>query len=152
MNMNRTAVPFATFFGIGYTPKMPGTAASLAAFACLAGLSAFVPAWAVALSVAHAAPILFGATHVYLKAKSERDPKEVVADEVLGSGVAVIFLPLSWTAFVMAFVLFRLFDILKPPPIRSIERASGAWGVMLDDVAAGIFANLLTRAALHWLF
>jgi phosphatidylglycerophosphatase A len=150
--MNRMSALLATFFGIGYTPKMPGTAASLAAFACLAGLSAFLPAWAVALSVAHAAPILFAATYACLKTKSERDPKEVVADEVLGSGVAILFLPLSWTAFVMAFVLFRLFDILKPPPIRSLERVGGAWGVMLDDVAAAIFANLLTRAALHWLF
>ncbi|UCF81352.1 MAG: phosphatidylglycerophosphatase A [Acidobacteriota bacterium] len=150
--MNRTAALLATFFGVGYTPKLPGTAASLAAFACWAGLSALLPAWAVALFLAHVAPFLFSATHVYLKTKSERDPGEIVADEVLGSGVAVLFLPLSWTAFVMAFVLFRLLDVLKPPPIRSLERAGGAWGVVLDDLAAGILANLLTRAALHWIF
>jgi phosphatidylglycerophosphatase A len=150
--MNRMSALLATFFGVGYTPKLPGTAASLAAFACLAGLSALLPAWAVALFLAHVAPILFGATHAHLKVKGGRDPGEIVADEVLGSGVAVLFLPLSWTAFVTAFVLFRFFDILKPPPIRSLERVGGAWGVVLDDLAAGILANLLTRAALHWIF
>lgn len=73
----------------------------------------------------------------------------IVIDEVAGYLVTVLALPFSWITAILAFVLFRLFDILKPPPVRQIDRGvGGAWGVVLDDVAAGVLAHLVLRGLL----
>lgn len=79
------------------------------------------------------------------------DPSVVVIDEITGMWIALLFLPLEFPAIIIAFSTFRLFDILKPPPARWLEKFPRGWGIMLDDVAAGIYANLVTWLALGFL-
>jgi phosphatidylglycerophosphatase A len=73
------------------------------------------------------------------------DPSIVVIDEIVGMWIALLFLPASVPLSVAAFIAFRVFDVLKPEPARYLERIPGGWGIMLDDVAAGIYANLASR-------
>ncbi len=76
------------------------------------------------------------------------DPSIVVIDEIIGMLVSLAFLDTSFLTLSIAFAFFRIFDILKPVPINRLERISNGWGIMLDDVAAGIYANIATRATL----
>ena len=76
------------------------------------------------------------------------DPSIVVIDEVVGMWIALLFVPLNPVSGAIAFFSFRFFDIVKPPPARQVERIPKGWGIMLDDVVAGIYANLSTHAAL----
>jgi phosphatidylglycerophosphatase A len=69
-----------------------------------------------------------------------KDPSIVVIDEVLGVGVAMLWIPKEWPFALMAVILFRIFDIWKPYPLRHLERLPGGWGIMLDDLGAGIYA------------
>jgi len=84
--------------------------------------------------------------HYAEKAFEEKDSSRIVIDEFFGYIAAVIFLPTTSGYLIAAFVLFRFFDILKPPPIRNIEKAvGGGLGVMLDDFAAGVISNILLQ-------
>ncbi|HLF14640.1 MAG TPA: phosphatidylglycerophosphatase A, partial [Bacteroidota bacterium] len=78
------------------------------------------------------------------------DPSIVVIDEIVGMWTALLFLPNELPALLVAFTAFRMFDIVKPPPVARLERAGRGWGIMLDDVAAGIYANAVTHVTL-WL-
>jgi phosphatidylglycerophosphatase A len=82
------------------------------------------------------------------KESQSEDPSYVVIDEFAGYLTSVAFLPLNWQVLAAGFVLFRFFDILKPPPIRQAEKIGGGLGIMLDDFLAGIFSNLLIRVFL----
>lgn len=75
----------------------------------------------------------------------KKDPSCVVIDEVLGFFVAMVGISVSWINILCAFALFRLFDIVKLPPCRRLEKISGSWGVLLDDVMAGIYANIIMQ-------
>lgn len=79
------------------------------------------------------------------------DPSIIVIDEIVGMLVALAFLPKTATVVVLTFVMFRLFDIVKPFPVRNLERIPAGWGIMLDDVAAGVYANVVCRLILLWL-
>ena len=141
------ATVVATGLGSGYAPFAPGTAGSLVGLALfwpvshlsLAG-QALATALVFALGVAAAA-------HVARRIGIE-DPGLVVADEVVGMWVSLLGLPLTGVTVVAGFVLFRVFDVFKPYPARDLERLPGGWGIMCDDVMAGIYANLLLRAGL----
>ncbi len=74
----------------------------------------------------------------------------MVIDEIVGLWVALLFLPGEIPAIIVAFTTFRLFDIVKPPPAAALEKVGRGWGIMLDDVAAGIYANAVTHVTL-WL-
>jgi phosphatidylglycerophosphatase A len=76
------------------------------------------------------------------------DPSIVVIDEIVGMWISLFLLPVSIPAIVIAFFAFRGFDIIKPPPARQLEKIPDGWGIMLDDVVAGIYANIATRIAL----
>ena len=76
------------------------------------------------------------------------DPREVVVDEVAGLLLTLCFLPLNWLTFALGFVLFRVFDIAKPFPIKKLEKIRGGWGIVLDDLMAGIYAHLCLRILL----
>lgn len=76
------------------------------------------------------------------------DPQRIVLDELLGYFVALIALPLNALNMFLAFVFFRLFDIIKPPPVSNAENLPGGWGIMADDLVAGIIANLCVRLVL----
>jgi phosphatidylglycerophosphatase A len=76
------------------------------------------------------------------------DPSIVVIDEIVGMWITMLALPKSAPAVIIGFILFRVCDILKPPPAANVERLKHGWGIMLDDVVAGVYANVLTRAVL----
>ena len=78
-----------------------------------------------------------------------KDPGAAVVDEVVGMWVSLLFLPFTPATAVAAFLLFRVLDVFKPYPARQFESLPGGWGIMTDDVMAGVYANLLLRAALR---
>lgn len=87
------------------------------------------------------------------RASRSADPSFVVIDEVAGQLIALITLPLSWKSLLAGFILFRAFDIVKPPPLRHLERIPAGAGIMLDDVGAGLYALVVARLLIHlgWL-
>lgn len=137
-------------FGAGLSPVAPGTAGSLIALPFV-WLFAQFGAWACAAAVVAG----FAAGVVYCARAAEAlgaaDHPAVVWDEVVGMWAALCFIPLSWSALIAGFLLFRLFDIAKPWPIGRLERAPGGFGIMLDDLAAGLLANLVLRLLLPYL-
>ncbi|HXJ40430.1 MAG TPA: phosphatidylglycerophosphatase A, partial [Bryobacteraceae bacterium] len=145
----RSAWLFGTFFGAGYFPKGPGTAGSLAAILIAIPLVQFgIHAWGfAALSLAFLYPGIWAAGRVAIES-GRKDPQIVVVDEVLGQWLTLAGAArLNWKALAIGFVLFRLFDILKPPPVRQIERVPGGAGIVLDDMMAGVYGALVLCAA-----
>ncbi|HPW18170.1 MAG TPA: phosphatidylglycerophosphatase A [Candidatus Aminicenantes bacterium] len=143
---------FATFFGLGRVPLAPGTAASAVAAVAyklfLHGLARpFYALLVVALFLLGAAAAKAAAAEF-----GHPDPGRVVVDEVCGQLVASAFLPGTWAAAGVSFALFRFFDIIKPWPIRKLEKLPGGWGIMADDIAAGLAAAAVARVALAGLF
>jgi phosphatidylglycerophosphatase A len=104
---------------------------------------------AVALAVLVILVGIPAATRV-ARAATVKDPQFVVVDEVAGQLIALIAVPLAWKTFLAGFILFRVFDILKPPPVRQLERLPEGIGIVLDDVAAGIFAFLVMHLLLRF--
>ncbi|MCW8834794.1 MAG: phosphatidylglycerophosphatase A [Rhodospirillales bacterium] len=139
--IRRLSIIVATWFGVGFLPKAPGTWGSLAALPL---------AWAVhqyggATALAVCSVILFGigwvASEIYINNKSVEDPSEIVVDEVVGQWITLIVVPMSPFTLIAGFVLFRVFDIFKPWPVSLADsKVKGGLGVMLDDVLAGIYA------------
>jgi phosphatidylglycerophosphatase A len=84
------------------------------------------------------------------RASAKKDPSFVVIDEVAGQLISLIAVPLEWKTFLAGFILFRVFDILKPLPVRLLERLPEGTGIVLDDVAAGIYAIVAMQLLLHW--
>src|SRR5258706_876927 len=140
---NRLATLLATWFGCGYAPAAPGTVGSLAALA-IAALLVHYGGWGplqfALLSAVALGPAIWasGRTAALLNRK---DPGVIVVDEVLGQWVALAGArPLNWKSMLAAFALFRLFAIWKPQPVRAMETLQGGSGIMLEDVATGIYA------------
>ncbi len=130
----------AAGFGTGYAPFAPGTVASAAALAIGVGLFALSP-WALLLAAIAASA---GGYAAIVRVRPEGDPGWVVVDEVAGQWLALLGLAqLSWTGCALAFLLFRLFDITKPGPVGWADRQHNAFGIMADDVIAGLIAALL---------
>jgi phosphatidylglycerophosphatase A len=138
------ATRFATFFGIGWTPFAPGTAASAAALPF--GFLLVLSGWKAVLIFSALVTVLgVWACGAHAKRKGIRDPSECVLDEVAGQWLTLFPIALSaaafaWRPYVAAFLLFRALDMLKPWPIGAFERLPGGLGIMMDDVAAGIVA------------
>jgi len=136
----------ATVFFIGYCPVAPGTVAS--AFA-MALLWIFKPDETIILLILLSSLILGTvASEKVAKQANEKDPSYIVIDEFAGYLTAVFFLPMSWQILLAGFVLFRFFDILKPPPVKQTEKIGGGFGIMIDDFLAGLLSNLLIRVFL----
>ena len=137
----------ATLGHLGYAPIAPGTIGSLAAALAFLFLPTYLPTfW-----------FLSGLTFLFVIAvwsagqmadSRHADPSEVIIDEVVGMAVTVAFLPLTVHAIGTGFVLFRILDVVKPFPARQAEKLPGGWGIVMDDVIAGIYANLMTRLIL----
>ncbi|OEJ69440.1 phosphatidylglycerophosphatase A [Magnetovibrio blakemorei] len=138
-SLEHPGVLLATWFGAGYLPKAPGTWGSLGALPF---------AWVLvkigglyALGVATLVIFLVGlwASKVYMDKSGDHDPGAIVIDEVVGMWIVLLAAPLDPVAYAIGFVLFRLFDVFKPWPISWADRTiGGAWGVMIDDVLAGL--------------
>ena len=137
----------ATGAGSGYSPVAPGTAGSAV------GLLLFWPLACLPLAGQVGATlvlfVLGGVAAARVAARAgQKDPGIVVVDEVVGQWVSLLLLPLTPLTAALGFFLFRIMDVLKPWPARDLERLPGGWGIMADDVMAGVYANLLMRIAL----
>lgn len=144
----------ATFFGVGWLKPGPGTWGSLATLLLWWLLTQFIrpqfqPAAAITLALAAVLLGIPAATRM-ATAYGAKDPQFVVIDEVAGQLITLIAAPISWKSLLLAFILFRGFDILKPPPIRQLERLPQGTGIVLDDVAAGLFALAVMQVILHF--
>ena len=136
----RIAWAIATWFGCGRVPKAPGTMGTLGAIPLYLIVDRITHGGRVGVAVAAVLVTLIGvwAAGVVAHDIASKDPQIVVVDEVAGYLVTMIAAPhASWIAVVTGFVVFRAFDILKPWPIRRIEKLPGGWGIVMDDVAAG---------------
>jgi len=148
------ATTVATFFGIGKLRPGPGTwASALAALLWLAvgrviaeNLHTAVLASLIVLAIAVGIP----AATLVARASRLKDPGFIVIDEVAGQWIALLFAPLSWKTLLAAFILFRSFDIVKPPPVRQLESLPEGTGIVIDDVAAGAYALLVMQLLLHF--
>jgi phosphatidylglycerophosphatase A len=134
----------ATGFGSGYSPIAPGTAGTAV------GLALFLPLRGRSLDVQVAATIalfLLGVVASSLVAANvgRKDPGIVVVDEIVGVWVTLLYHPLTLTTALLGFLLFRLLDMRKPWPARQFEALPKGWGIMADDVMAGVYANLCLR-------
>ena len=148
------ATLIATFFGIGQMRPGPGTWASAATTLLWAALARTLPyplrtPALIGLAIVLTLVGIPAATRV-ARASAKKDPSFVVIDEVAGQLISLIAVPLSWKTFLAGFILFRVFDILKPPPVRQLERLPEGAGIVLDDVAAGIYALAVMQLLLHW--
>ena len=154
----RWAALAATFFGIGHLRPGPGTWASVATMLLWRGLAPLASGrdQTIAAIAASIGVTLIGvpAATRMARALGKGDPSEVVIDEVAGQMIAMIGAAAEWRSLVAALILFRAFDISKPFPLRRLEHLPEGWGVMLDDVGAGLYALALMAVARHfgWLY
>ncbi|SRR6266567_1213117 len=147
----------ATFFGAGLGKPGPGTWGSAAAVLLWAavgwGLHPSPQAMLLLLCCGIALTLLLGvpAASIVARESGREDPGFVVIDEVAGQWITLLLSPVDWRSGVIAFVLFRLFDITKPFPIRRIERLPAGWGIVFDDVGAGLYAWGVASLLRIWL-
>jgi phosphatidylglycerophosphatase A len=144
----------ATLFGIGRMRLGPGTWGSAVTGLLWAALAhALALSWRTPVAIALAVLVmLIGIPAATLVARGAgvKDPQFVVIDEVAGQLVALIAVPLAWKSFLAGFILFRVFDIVKPPPVRQLEAMPAGAGIVLDDVAAGLYAFGVIHLLLHF--
>jgi phosphatidylglycerophosphatase A len=157
-NATKWAWAVATFFFAGYGKPGPGTWGSVAALLLWAvaamGLHLSPAGLLIALLIGIAFTLVCGipAATIVERESGRTDPGYVVIDEVAGQWIALLFAPADWRNGLLALVLFRLFDITKPFPVRRFERLPEGWGIIFDDVAAGLYAlgsAALLRILLH---
>ena len=136
---------FVTFFKVGLSPKAPGTFGTLAAVPLaflLMNISSFVHMGFILVLT----PLAIWACEKYEQQVGKHDLPEIVIDEVVGFLLTMVWLPVTWQSFVLGFVLFRLLDIFKPFPISVLDKkVPGGVGVMIDDIAAGLIANVFLQ-------
>jgi phosphatidylglycerophosphatase A len=139
------ALAFATCLGLGYAPFAPGTFGSAAGLLLWAALPPSAAAHGAAI-------VLIFAAGVWSAGMAEHhfrgtDPAPVIIDEVMGMLVTLFMIPVGWPGAAAGFVLFRVFDVIKPPPANRLERLRGGMGIMADDFMAAVYANLALRVA-----
>ena len=154
-----TAAPFwstliATFFGVGKMRPGPGSWGSAATVLLWWLLSRWIPPnWqAISAGVLAAVVVVVGipaATRVS-RAAGLKDPQFVVIDEVAGQLITLIAVPITWKSLLAGFILFRGFDIVKPPPVRQLEQLPEGTGIVVDDVGAGLYALAVMQVLLHF--
>jgi phosphatidylglycerophosphatase A len=149
-------------FGLGWLPVAPGTWGSLPP-AMLFALMCYFGSAAAAISITMLVSALAGSivcikfAPAIIATTNKADPREVVADEFSGQAITFLFIaaaPISniWVAGLLGFLLFRFFDILKPWPIRELEKLPKGWGILADDLMAGVYAGIvLTIIARYWI-
>ena len=139
---------FSTSLGIGYIGKGAGTVAAVACSVCwyLAWQHGYQPVPSVIITIVITL-IGIWSSDVVAKIRG-KDPARVVIDEVAGMCISLLFVPVTIKYVACALVLFRFFDIVKPLYIRKMEKFPGGFGIMLDDVLAGIYANIILQSIL----
>ena len=142
--MKRFILLLASTFGAGYVPTAPGTAGTLVAIPIFLVLSS-IPFPLYELTI-----LTFFFFASWISGEAERcwerkDDPRIVIDEIMGYLITMLWLPRTILFIILGFFLFRFFDIVKPPPIRLLEKAKGGYGVVLDDIVAGIYANIVLQ-------
>ncbi len=164
-NSTKWYYAIATFFGVGYLKPGPGTWASLAAVLLWAaaawGLhpSPHVLLFILLIAIALTAAVGVPAATAVEKASGRTDPGFVVIDEVIGQWIALLWSPAGWRHGLVdiplygliGLVLFRILDITKPFPVRRLERLPGGWGIVFDDVGAGLYALCIAAVLRTWI-
>jgi phosphatidylglycerophosphatase A len=141
--MKRLAKLVATFFYMGHSPYVPGTVGSLGGLLVygIVRVSALVYAVVMLLLLALGMAFAGEAEHIYRK----KDAKMIVIDEVCGMLIALFLVPYSIAAVVTGFIVFRVLDIIKPQPAKWAESLPGASGIMLDDIVAAVYTNIILQ-------
>lgn len=153
--MKNISLIISTFLGIGYFPFMPGTIGTLAAaliyliipdsvFASVSG-NLFALAAVLILSVL-SVPFIFRSEKIL-----GEDSGKIVIDEVFGYMIAILFLPKTLSTAVIAFVFFRIFDIFKLEPVNKLQSLPKGWGVIADDIMAGVYANICSQIVIKFI-
>jgi len=143
----RLAFVLATGFGSGYSPFAPGTAGSAVGLLFVWGMSYLsLPGQLAAVLVVTVLSMI--AADIVARSTGLKDPGLIVADEIAGMMVTMIAIPLSATSLVLGFILFRVMDVVKPPPARQFENLKGGIGIVADDLMAGVYAHLALRGIL----
>ncbi len=151
-NPGKAALWLATWFGTGLLPGAPGTWGSLAALPFAWALTSLGGPWLLLGAAVLVFVAGLWASARYMQAVGVHDPGAVVIDEVAGQWLTLTVAPLEPLAYLLGFVLFRIADVLKPWPASWLDRrVGGAFGVMIDDVAAAIYAGAVLAIAVHWL-
>jgi len=144
-----------TLVGVGFWRPGSGTwASAITAAAWWAGghyLVGVHSQWLVATALL-AIVLMIGipAAGIVARECEQEDPSHVVIDEVVGQLIALLGVPLHWQSVILSFILFRVFDIWKPPPLRLLEKIEGGAGIVLDDVGAGLYALAIVQALVYW--
>jgi phosphatidylglycerophosphatase A len=145
----------ATFFGVGHLQPGSGTWAAAITVIAWWAVARTIPAnWLIPVSALLAVAItLIGIvpSSIVARESGRKDPGFVVIDEVAGQMIAMFAVPLDWKYLLASFILFRSFDIVKPFPLRRLERLPAGTGIMMDDVGAGLYALVLLQAWRHFL-
>jgi len=148
--MNRFLLLIASGFGVGYSSVAPGTAGTLVA----------VPIFLLLSRIPFPLYELTGFTFFFLaawvsdraeKQFGRKDDPRIVIDEIMGYLITMLWIRKATLFIILGFFLFRFFDIVKPPPIRLVERARGGYGVVLDDVVAGIYSNIILQIVSYFI-
>ena len=138
-------VLFSTFFYLGFIPLGPGTFGTIGAIPFYYFLISFLDQLSYLLVILLVISLSIFISNEAVKIFNDKDPNQVVIDEVVGFLVTMIFIPFSITNIVAGFILFRFFDITKPYPLRNLEKLKDGYGIVLDDVAAGLWANAVLQ-------
>jgi phosphatidylglycerophosphatase A len=143
--MRRAQLLAATGLGVGYAPVVPGTFGSALGVLLYVGL-AWSGGWIAVLSGLGVVTALgFWSAGAAERHFGRRDPRQVVVDEIAGQILAMLLVPMTPATLAAGFIVFRVFDILKPYPVRSMESLPGGSGIMADDLVAGLYANLVLQ-------
>jgi phosphatidylglycerophosphatase A len=148
------ATLIATLAGIGYLRPGPGSWGSGVTVLLWAIAAYFLPGSArlpvaIALALVVIVAGMVAATRV-ARSSGLKDPQFVVIDEMAGQLISLVAVPLAWKTFLAGFILFRAFDIVKPPPVRQLEALPQGVGIVLDDVAAGLYVLAIMHLLLHF--
>lgn len=143
--MRRVIKLVTSFFYLGHSSFMPGTLGSLAGLLIYFVVKDKLPVYTFSVLFLFALGMLFSseAERIYKR----KDAQVIVIDEACGMMLAMFLVPYSLWVMAAGFVLFRVFDIIKPPPAKTIEKFSGAFGVMFDDIIVAIYTNFILQVA-----
>ena len=141
--MRRLIKMTTSFFYLGHSPFAPGTLGSLAGLLIYFVVKDKLPIYVFSLLFVFFLGIIFSteAERIYKR----KDAKMIVIDEVCGMMLSMLLVPYNFWLMWLGFLLFRFFDIVKPPPAKRIEKFSGAFGVMFDDIIAAIYTNFILQ-------
>ena len=142
-NKVNSSLLISTLFGLGYLSKFPGSLASFVTLPIFWVLSKFISHVNLVILLVIMTFLSFLIIHLTLKTINEKDPGYIVLDEFIGQFIALLFCNETFSAFIAAFVIFRIFDILKPFPISFFDKLNNSFGVLMDDIIAGLISGII---------